>query len=242
MTLDLDRITHPLRLARGSHQPGSGKGCAMNVISYINGDTEITDYPACSAAPLSRLVQMVNDTLADPDDGLLSPEDSVLVLDLGWRTVGTNLSLSVKQAWMAELLIHPKFGVLQYVQDEAIKMLILRAASFALRLAAGQYFVNEVYEELFTALEAADKGHSFMLSPTLLHATKAAKCTVRGEATILGAHFLNAHFEGSGFDRKAQLVDVTRWAIERWRTLAGITDEPELTPAAVDCALERIYA
>ena len=33
--MDIDRITHPLRLAKGSHQPGSGKGCAMNVISYI---------------------------------------------------------------------------------------------------------------------------------------------------------------------------------------------------------------
>jgi hypothetical protein len=31
--MDFDRITHPLRLARGSHQPGSGKGCAMNVIA-----------------------------------------------------------------------------------------------------------------------------------------------------------------------------------------------------------------
>jgi hypothetical protein len=30
--MDIDRITHPLRLAKGSHQPGSGKGCAMNVI------------------------------------------------------------------------------------------------------------------------------------------------------------------------------------------------------------------
>ena len=31
--MDFDRIAHPLRLARGSHQPGSGKGCAMNVIA-----------------------------------------------------------------------------------------------------------------------------------------------------------------------------------------------------------------
>ena len=31
--MDFDRITHPLRLASGSHQPGSGKGCAMNVIA-----------------------------------------------------------------------------------------------------------------------------------------------------------------------------------------------------------------
>jgi hypothetical protein len=35
--MDLERITNPLRLAKGSHQPGSGKGRAMNVISHING-------------------------------------------------------------------------------------------------------------------------------------------------------------------------------------------------------------
>jgi hypothetical protein len=34
--MDVGRITHPLRLAKGSHQPGSGKGCAVNVISYLN--------------------------------------------------------------------------------------------------------------------------------------------------------------------------------------------------------------
>jgi hypothetical protein len=36
--MNLDRIAHPLRSAKGSHQPGSGKGSAMNVISSINGD------------------------------------------------------------------------------------------------------------------------------------------------------------------------------------------------------------
>jgi hypothetical protein len=55
--MDLDRITHPLRLARGSHQRGSGKGCAMNAISYTNGDERITDFPTCSARPLAVLVQ-----------------------------------------------------------------------------------------------------------------------------------------------------------------------------------------
>ena len=65
--MNLDRITHPLRLAKGSHQPGSGKGCAMNVISYINGDARITDFPTCSARPLSLLVQSCNDLLAGPD-------------------------------------------------------------------------------------------------------------------------------------------------------------------------------
>jgi hypothetical protein len=50
--MDLDRITHALRLAKGSHQPGSGKGCAMKAISYISGDTQITDFPTTSARPL----------------------------------------------------------------------------------------------------------------------------------------------------------------------------------------------
>src|ERR1700761_3962579 len=86
--MDLDRITNPLRLARGSHQPGSGKGCAMNVISYINGDEQITDFPATSARPLASFVQLCNDLLAGAD-GYLSPENSLLVLDLGWLTVGT---------------------------------------------------------------------------------------------------------------------------------------------------------
>ena len=86
--MDFERITHPLRLARGSHQPESGKGCVMNAISYINGDAQITDFPAMSARPLASFVQVCNDLLAGPD-GYLSPEDSFVVLELGWLTVGT---------------------------------------------------------------------------------------------------------------------------------------------------------
>jgi hypothetical protein len=71
--MDFERITHPLRLAGGSHQPESGKGYAMNVISYINGDTHITDFPDCSARPLAAYVQACNDLLAGPD-GYLSPK------------------------------------------------------------------------------------------------------------------------------------------------------------------------
>ena len=72
--MDIDRITHPLRLAKGSHQPGSGKGCAMNVISYINGDAQITDFPACSDHPLTALVKSCDDLLRRPD-GYPLPED-----------------------------------------------------------------------------------------------------------------------------------------------------------------------
>ena len=55
----------------------------MNAISYINGDARITDFPATSARPLASFVQVCNDLLAGPD-GYLSPEDSVVVLELGW--------------------------------------------------------------------------------------------------------------------------------------------------------------
>ena len=120
MSIELDRITHPLRLTKGSHKRGSGKGCAMNVISYINGDVEITDYPACSAHPLARLVQALNDELAD-EDGYLSPENSVLVLDLGWRTVGTaDVPREVVLRWLVELLVDPIHGMVCHVSDATV--------------------------------------------------------------------------------------------------------------------------
>src|SRR5580693_2275432 len=117
--MDLDRITHPLRLARGSHQPGSGKGCAMNVISYINGDEQITDFPATSARPLASFVQLFNDLLAGPE-GYLSPEDSLLVLDLGWLTVGTaDVADDVMHIWVTKLLISPPWAVVRYADNAA---------------------------------------------------------------------------------------------------------------------------
>src|SRR5438270_14001922 len=108
--MDLDRITHPLRLARGSHHPGSGKGCAMNVISYINGDDHVTDFPTGSARPLSLLVQSSNDLLAGPD-GYLSPEASMLALDFACLTAGTaDVREAVVRAWVAELLPTSAWG------------------------------------------------------------------------------------------------------------------------------------
>lgn len=96
-------VPQPLRLAQGSHQPGSGKGCAMNVVSYTNGDAEITDYPECSAKPLARIVQLVNDVLSG-HGGYLSPEDSVIALGLGWRTVGTaNADYGMHSIWWEKL-------------------------------------------------------------------------------------------------------------------------------------------
>src|ERR1700739_4206440 len=119
--MDLDSITPPLRLAKGSHQPGSGKGCVMNVISYTNGDTHITDFPDCSARPLSAVVQLCNDLLAGPAD-YFSPENTLLALELGWQTVGTaDVDDTVIHAWVAELLTNPTWGVLRYDKKAGAK-------------------------------------------------------------------------------------------------------------------------
>jgi hypothetical protein len=94
-------ITEPLRVAVGSHKAGSGKGCAMNVVSWENGDTVITDLPDCSDFLLSRIVQRVNDVYCTHGTHgnysrrlrlgeLLCARCSVKVLDLAHRTVGTS--------------------------------------------------------------------------------------------------------------------------------------------------------
>jgi hypothetical protein len=89
-------ITEPLQLTTGSHEAGSGRGCAMNVISWENGDTQITDFPACSDRTLALIVQRVNDTICDHTDvGVLCPQCALVVLDLGHRTVGSGVPLGL---------------------------------------------------------------------------------------------------------------------------------------------------
>jgi hypothetical protein len=84
--------TMPLRLAVGSHQAGSGKGCAMNVISWENGDTTISDMPSCADPMLARIVQRVNDRHCTHRQGdMLCAPCSIEVLTLAFRTVGTML-------------------------------------------------------------------------------------------------------------------------------------------------------
>ena len=90
----MSAVDHPLRLAVGSHEAGSGKGCAMNVISWENGDTTITDFPDCADRMLAKIVQRANDTICRHRDGdLLCPACSIKVLALGHRIVGTGTHL-----------------------------------------------------------------------------------------------------------------------------------------------------
>ena len=102
----MNDITQPLVLSVGSHRKGSGRGCAMNVISWENGDSTITDFPSCSDPFLAKMVQRINDNICThtfptpvglTSQGVtlsvraLCSECSVKVLDLAHRTVGTHL-------------------------------------------------------------------------------------------------------------------------------------------------------
>jgi hypothetical protein len=104
-----NKITEPLRLAVGSHPAGSGRGCAMSVISWESGDTRNTDMPECVDPLLARIVQTVNDTYCKhPGTQFLCPECSVEVLALAHRTVGTGTlplsDLDRRRVWVHILI------------------------------------------------------------------------------------------------------------------------------------------
>jgi hypothetical protein len=244
--MDIDRITHPLRLAKGSHQPGSGKGCAMNAISYINGDAQITDFPACSARPLAALVQSCNDLLARPD-GYLSPEGSVLALDLGWQTVGTaKVPNPVIHAWIAELLDNPTWGVVRYAKLTAIKA-IIDIAELHRRMASGDMPPIAAWDAADRAARAAARAVSPSANVAGRHALQAAYQSTALVDTFDQAALdavtgcaLRAHALATGDTMENRVIQLTRRAIRSWRDLAGLDSARRIDQAAVDNAAQLI--
>lgn len=228
--MDLDRITRPLRLAKGSHRPGSGRGCAMNVISYINGDAEITDFPSCSARPLAAFVQWCNDLVAGKD-GYLSPKDSLLVLELGWQTVGTaDVPRAVVHAWVAELLTSPIWGVVEYAKNVGIKAIFGIAELHRMVAAGGTPPITAWY-----SAERAGRAAARTYSPTLnaagLYAVRAAYQSTAIGATADSARLdavtgnvLRAHTLAIGGATTTRVVSLTRHAIYSWRHLGRLGD------------------
>jgi hypothetical protein len=244
--MDIDRIAHPLRLAKGSHQPGSGKGCAMNAISYINGDAQITDFPVCSARPLAALVQSCNDLLARPD-GYLLPEDSVLALGLGWQTVGTaNVPHPVIHAWIAEMLANPTWGVVRYAKLTAIKV-IIDIAELHRRIASGDMPPIAAWDAADRAARAAGRAVSSSANIAGRYALQAAY-----ESTALMDTYdqaaldavtgcaLRAHALATGDTIENRVLKLTRHAIRSWRDLAGLDNARRMDQAAVDNAARLI--
>jgi len=224
--MDLDRITHPLRLARGSHQPGSGKGCAMNAISYINGDEQVTDFPATSARPLASFVQLCNDLLAGPD-GYLSPEDSVTVLDLGWLTVGTaEVAATVIHSWVTKLLISPPWGVVRYSEGAAADA-ISEIAELHRRLAPGDAPPIAAWDSAARAARAISSALPVGAERYAVRAAYQSTSLVETDdwdtLDAVTGNALRAHRLAHGDYGAVRIVEVTRNAIRSWRRLAGLS-------------------
>jgi hypothetical protein len=223
--MDLDRITNPLRLARGSHQPGSGKGCAMNVISYINGDEQITDFPATSARPLASFVQLCNDLLAGPD-GYLSPENSLLVLDLGWLTVGTaDVADTVMHIWVTKLLISPPWGVVRYAADAAADA-ITDIAELHRRLVPGDLPPIAEWDSAARAgrfVSETSEGAELYAVRAAMQSTALVETDDWDTLDAVTGNALRAHRLANGEAGVARILEVTRNAIRSWRRLAGLS-------------------
>ncbi len=223
--MDLERITHPLRLARGSHQQGSGKGCAMNAISYINGDEQITDFPATSARPLASFVQLCNDLLAGPD-GYLSPTDSVLVLDLGWLTVGTvDVSNNVIHTWVSKLLTSPPWGVIRYA-DTAAAQAISRIAELHSRLLPGETPPITAWDDAARAARqvgATAQGAELYAVRAAHQSTALVDTDDWDTLDAVTGNALRAHRLATEDGGPAGIVDLTRHAIRSWRRLGGLS-------------------
>lgn len=122
----------PPRLAVGNHPHSKIYMCAMNVISWQNGDLHITDFPECSPIPLARMVQMVNDTYClhttrehDPDTGrdvsVLCPSCSVKMLNLAHRTVRVpSPSYAGSWGWVADMLKSSLYAATSVAEVEAL--------------------------------------------------------------------------------------------------------------------------
>jgi hypothetical protein len=223
--MDLERITHPLRLARGSHQPESGKGCAMNAISYINGDAQVTDFPATSARPLASFVQLCNDLLAGPD-GYLSPEDSFVVLDLGWLTVGTaDVADTVIHTWVTKLLISPPWGVVRYA-DSAAAQAISDIAELHRGLVPGEMPSIAAWDSAARAARAVTTTPVTAERYAVRAAYQSTALVETDDWDTLDAvtgNALKAHRLANGDAGAARILEVTRSAIRSWRRLAGLS-------------------
>jgi hypothetical protein len=223
--MDLDRITNPLRLARGSHQPGSGKGCAMNVISYINGDEQITDFPATSARPLASFVQLCNDLLAGPD-GYLSPADSLLVLDLGWLTVGTaDVADTIMHIWVTKLLISPPWGVVRYADGVAAEA-ITEIAELHRTFVPGDVPSILNWDGAARAARTASETSEGAELYAVRAASQSTSLVETDDWDTLDAvtgNALRAHRLANRDVGAARILEVTRNAIRSWRRLAGLS-------------------
>lgn len=243
----MNDITQPLRLARGSHEAGSGKGCAMNVISWENGDSIITDYPACSARPLARLVQGVNDTICiHTDTGMLCPACSQIVLDLGHATVGTaGATQEQEAAWCAELLDSPHWGIARFARGARALWAARTCADLYRRRAGGdepshanwRAVASVAYAAACTS-DVAYAAAAYAVAYAAAAAASADAAAFASSAAAAASVYAARAYAPSGVSSH---LEHARAAIGAWHRICGTLPQP-VTGPAVRLAVSKMLA
>jgi hypothetical protein len=243
-------MTELLRLATGSHKKGSGKGCAMNVISWESGDKTITDLPACADQMLAKLVQRVNDGICTHRDGdLLCPACSVLVLDLAHRTVGTGTfemsELDRRRSWVAvaadqarqvaHLNTDPRVGAAIEAAEQWVKT---PTASYAYAYAAAAAASSASAASASASAAAASSAASAASASASASSASAAYAAAYDASASASDAAASAAYAAYAAVRRLKLA---HRAIDRWCEFTGF--QPTLPqPEIVACAIERMLA
>jgi hypothetical protein len=210
----------------------------MNVISYINGDPKITDFPDCSARPLAVLVQACNDLLAGVD-GYLSPESSVIALELAWQTAGTaDVHDAVVHAWLAELLTSRSWGILQYARISLIKAIVdiaelHRVAAYGVTpaIAAWDAADHAVRTAARDINPASNPAGSYAVQAALEASALVGNPLPPRTLDAVTTDALRAHALAHSSSRTRDAVEFTGMAIRSWRDLAGLDNPASLEPS-----------
>lgn len=243
----MNDITSPLRLSAGSHQAGSGQGCAMNVISWESGDTTITDYPACAARPLARMVQLVNDSFCTHrDEDTLCPPCSIEVLALAHRTVGTSSWSPEQEAeWFSELL-DSDWGVIRFTSDPEVQHAIRKVAALYSRKANGQHVgINEWGAAYFAsaassaASSAAYAAYAASFASAAYSAASSAADAAYASSAAYAASFANA--ASSASSAADARMAFAHQAIDAWERITD-TKSPTPTAESTKSAVQKMLA
>jgi hypothetical protein len=227
----------PLRLAVGSHQAGSGRGCAMNVISWENGDTQITDLPSCADPFLARVVQSVNDHHCTYLTGdLLCPPCSVDVLALAHRTTGTALDWPTDDR--RRLYVRLALAEARSVED-------LSAAGKACNDVTGRWLTGEATADEVREARRATATAATATAATAATAAAAATATAAtaAAATTTAAAYATAAAAAAAYAAAAAAAAApsrlqrAHRIVDRFEELTGVRAEPvaaEVTARAVE--------
>jgi hypothetical protein len=176
--------------------------------------------------------------LAGPS-GYLSPENSVLAIELAWQTVGTGgVADTVVHAWLAELLTNPVWGVVQYAKITEVKA-ILDIAELHRQAARGDMPAIAAWDAADRAARAVARAMSPTSNAAGAFAIRAAYesttlVNVRHYQSTLDAataFAMRAHARAAADTAASRTVELAKQAIRSWRHLAGLDNSANEAPS-----------